>query len=86
MESKKKTVYYVCFYAEPEFADNITSYPSAWSKIDYVSDTLKKMAIMFVMFVRLFQIKETLEEKRYKKMIMKNMSISQRLVIRNRTC
>ena len=42
MESKKKTVYYVCFYAEPDFADNITSYPSVWSKIDYVSDTLKR--------------------------------------------
>ena len=42
MESKKKTIYYVCFYAEPEFSDKITSYPSAWSKIDYISDTLKR--------------------------------------------
>ncbi len=42
MENNKKTVYYVCFYAEPEFSDNITSYPSVWSKIDYVSDTLKR--------------------------------------------
>ncbi len=42
MESKNKTVYYVCFYAEPEFSENITAYPSVWSKIDYVSDTLKR--------------------------------------------
>lgn len=42
MESKKKTIYYVCFYAEPEFSDKITSYPSVWSKIDYISDTLKR--------------------------------------------
>lgn len=42
MASKGKTVYYVCFYAEPEFSDNITSYPSVWSKIDYISDTLKR--------------------------------------------
>lgn len=43
MENKKKTVYYVCFYADPEFSDDITSYPSVWSKIDYVSDTLKRI-------------------------------------------
>lgn len=42
MENKRKTVYYVCFYAEPEFSKEIVSYPSVWSKIDYISDSLKK--------------------------------------------
>lgn len=42
MGNKRKTVYYVCFYAEPEFSKEIVSYPSVWSKIDYISDSLKK--------------------------------------------
>lgn len=42
MGNRRKTVYYVCFYAEPEFSKEIVSYPSVWSKINYVSDSLKK--------------------------------------------
>lgn len=41
-ENKRSTVYYVCYYAEPDFSNDIVSYPSVWSKIDYVSDTIKK--------------------------------------------
>lgn len=42
MIDKKKTVYYVCYYAEPEFSKEIVSYPSVWSKIDYIADVIKR--------------------------------------------
>jgi hypothetical protein len=42
MGNRRRTVYYVCFYAEPEFSKEIVSYPSVWSKIEYISDSLKK--------------------------------------------
>lgn len=42
MENRRKTVYYVCYYAEPEFSNSIVSYPSVWSKIEYVSDVIKE--------------------------------------------
>lgn len=42
MKSTKGKVYYVCFYAEKENADRIVSYPSVWSKIDYVASVIKE--------------------------------------------
>lgn len=42
MSNENRTVYYVCYYAEPDFAEKIVSYPSVWSKIEYVTDTIKK--------------------------------------------
>ena len=42
MKSNKGKVYYVCFYAEKENADRIVSYPSVWSKIDYVASVIKE--------------------------------------------
>ena len=41
-KDKRETVYYVCYYAEPDFSGDIVSYPSVWSKINYVSDCIKK--------------------------------------------
>lgn len=35
-------VYYVCFYAQEDTANKIVSYPSVWSKIDYVADSIKQ--------------------------------------------
>ena len=35
-------VYYVCFYAQDDIANKIVSYPSVWSKIDYVADSIKQ--------------------------------------------
>ena len=42
MGSNKGKVYYVCFYAEKNNADKIVSYPSVWSKIDYVASIIKE--------------------------------------------
>lgn len=41
-KNNKKTVYYVCFYSEANFANKIISYPSVWSKIEYIANTIKK--------------------------------------------
>ncbi len=40
--SKVNKVYYVCFYAQEDTANKIVSYPSVWSKIDYVADSIKQ--------------------------------------------
>ena len=42
MKNRRKTVYYVCFYAESENSKKIVSYPSVWSKIDYVASVIKE--------------------------------------------
>ena len=46
MENKKKLerrkIYYICFYAEPEISNKIVSYPSVWSKMDYIVLKLKQ--------------------------------------------
>ena len=35
-------VYYVCFYADREIEKQVITWPSAWSKIEYIVDTIKK--------------------------------------------
>jgi len=40
METKK--IYYVCFYTEPECQNEVVSYPSVWSKIEYITAVIKK--------------------------------------------
>lgn len=42
MKKNKKKLYYVCFYAQEETANKIVSYPSVWSKIDYVVESIKQ--------------------------------------------
>lgn len=37
-----KTVHYLCFYAEKDNKDILISYPSVWSKIDYIVDSIKE--------------------------------------------
>lgn len=37
-----KTVHYLCFYAEEDNKDILISYPSVWSKIDYIVDSIKE--------------------------------------------
>jgi len=41
-KNRNKRVFYVCFYSEREFADQIVTYPSVWSKIEYIIDVLKR--------------------------------------------
>lgn len=36
----KKKVNYICFFSEPEDKDVLVSYPSVWSKIDYIKNVL----------------------------------------------
>lgn len=36
-----KTVHYLCFYANQDNKDVLTSYPSVWSKIEYISEKIK---------------------------------------------
>lgn len=38
---RKSKVFYVCFYSEKDNMDKIVSYPSVWSKIDYVASVIK---------------------------------------------
>ncbi len=42
MENKAKNVYFVAFYSDQEKEKQIVSYPSVWSKIDYIVHCLKK--------------------------------------------
>lgn len=44
-EQSRKKVFYICFYAEPEIANKIVSYPSVWSKIDYVVSGIKDAGV-----------------------------------------
>ena len=43
-------VFYVCFYADPEVQNQIITYPSVWSKIDYVVDAIKKNGKEVIVF------------------------------------
>ena len=36
----KKKINYICFFSEPEDKDILVSYPSVWSKIDYIKNVL----------------------------------------------
>lgn len=37
----ERTIHYLCFYAEEENKDTLISYPSVWSKIDYIIESIK---------------------------------------------
>lgn len=36
----KRKINYICFFSEPADRDRLVSYPSVWSKIEYIKDTL----------------------------------------------
>ena len=36
-----KTVHYLCFYANQDNKNTLISYPSVWSKIEYICEKIK---------------------------------------------
>lgn len=43
MGKEEGKIYYVCFYADKDVEDKIVSFPSVWSKIDYVASVMKEL-------------------------------------------